>query len=157
MSATKPKQTNTTLAYNKKAKFSYELLERFEAGMVLTGNEIKSIRQGKINLAESYIKIQNGELWLANAHINEYSHSSEKVYNPTRLRKLLMHKAQINKLQGSVDRKGLTIVAISVYLKKGRAKLEIALAKGKNAPDKRKVTKERELNKQAERAMKASR
>ncbi|MCL4128812.1 UNVERIFIED_CONTAM: hypothetical protein GTU68_063676 [Idotea baltica] len=157
MSASKPKKTNNTLAYNKKAKFSYELYERFEAGLVLTGNEIKSIRLGKINLAESFIKVQKGELWLANAHVNEYSHSSEKQYNPTRPRKLLMHKAQINKLQGTVDKKGLTIVAISVYLKKGRAKLEIALAKGKNAPDKRKTTKDRELKKQAERAMKSSR
>lgn len=142
------------IALNKKAKFNYEILEKFEAGIVLSGNEIKSIRLGKINLSESYISPKNGELWLENAYINEYSHSSEKHYSPTRKRKLLMHRQEINKLTGRVEKKGLTIVPLSIYLKKGMAKLEVALARGKNAPDKRKTIKERELKREAERAMK---
>lgn len=142
------------VAKNKKARFNYEILEKFEAGLVLSGNEIKSIRLGKINLSESYVNPKKGELWLENAYINEYSHSSEKFYNPTRSRKLLMHRQEINKLTGRVEKKGLTIVTLSIYLKKGKAKLEVALARGKNAPDKRKTSKERELKREAERAMK---
>lgn len=142
------------LIVNKKARFNYHLLETFEAGIVLTGNEIKAVRAGQINLSEAYIRPDAGELFLIGAHITEYSHSSEKSYNPTRTRKLLMHKKEIMKLQGRVNEKGLTVVPVKIYLKRGRAKLEIALAKGKDAPDKRQTIKEREHKKQAERAIK---
>lgn len=139
---------------NKKARFNYEILEKFEAGIVLTGAEIKSIRQGKISLGEAYIRPFNGELFLINAHIAEYSHSAQTKYDPQRQRKLLMHKQEINKLQGRVEQKGLTIVPVQVYLKNGRAKIEIALARGKDAPDKRRTIQERELKREAQRALK---
>jgi SsrA-binding protein len=139
---------------NKKAFFNYEILERFEAGIVLKGSEIKSLREGKISLKESYIRVSDGEMFLLQANISEYSHSDDKTYDPTRKRKLLMHKNEINKLSVKVDQKGLTLVPLKIYLKKGYAKLEIALARGKNAPDKRKAIKEKELKVEAQRAMK---
>ena len=140
---------------NKKARFNYEILEKFEAGIVLTGAEIKSIREGKISLGEAYVSPKNEELFLHNSHIPQYTNSNDAKYNPNRVRKLLMHKREIKKLQGRVEQKGLTIVPTRVYLEKGRAKLEIALARGKDAPDKRKTIKERELNREAQRAMKS--
>lgn len=139
---------------NKKARFNYHLLEAMEVGMVLTGAEIKSIREGKINLQESFVQAKLGELYLHGAHISPYSHSTDTSYNPTKTRKLLAHKDQIIKLQTTVDRKGLTIVPTKIYLKRGRAKLEIALARGKDAPDKRKTIKDREMKKRAQRAVK---
>lgn len=142
------------IALNKKAKFEYHFIETYEVGIVLTGNEIKSIRDGQIALKESYVKPDCGELFLIGSHINEYSHSSAKDYNPTRTRKLLMKKHDILKLQSKINEKGLTLVPVKIYLKRGKAKLEIALAKGKDAPDKRKTIKDRELKKQAQRAMK---
>lgn len=142
------------ISENRKARFNYHLLEFFEAGMVLTGNEIKSIRGGHITLTESYVRPQNGELFLIGCHINEYKFSSDKEYNPARVRKLLLNKHDIIKLQNSVEMQSLTIVPVKIYLKRGRAKLEIALAKGKDAPDKRKTITEREGKKRAERAMK---
>ena len=144
------------IAINKKAKFDYQFIETFEAGIVLTGSEIKSLKNSEVNLKESYIKPDSGELFIIGMHIAEYSHSSSKDYNPTRMRKLLMHKSEIYKLQGNVERKGLTIVPVQLYLKKGRAKLQIALAKGKAAPDKRRAIKDSELKKKAERAIKYS-
>jgi SsrA-binding protein len=142
------------VAVNKKARFNYHIVEKFEAGIVLTGNEIKSVRAGMINLRESYVRPQDGELFLIGAHIKEYKHSSAREYNPTRTRKLLMHKREIQKLRSKVEAKGHTIVPLRIYLKLGRAKLEIALAKGKDAPDKRKSIMDREKKREAERAMK---
>lgn len=144
------------IAVNKKARFNYNLLERFEAGIVLSGAEIKSIRAGHISLVESYVRPHDGELFLLNANITEYSHSSDSNYEPQRKRKLLMHKQEIKKLTGRVEAQGCTIVPVKLYLKKGRAKLEIALAKGKAGPDKRHAIKDRELKVEAERAMKYS-
>ncbi len=140
---------------NKKAGFNYHLLEKFETGIVLTGGEIKSIRQGHISLTESYVAVQDNELFLLNAHINQYSHDTDLKYDPRRKRKLLMHRLEIDRLRAKVEQKGLTIVPTRIYLKKGRAKLEIALAKGKAAPDKRDVIKDRERKRDAERAMKS--
>lgn len=145
------------LAQNKKAHFSYHLEERIEAGLVLTGGEIKSIRDGGISLQESYIAPKGGELFLINAHIKPYTFDTDKTYDPIRPRKLLLHKREIDKLRGRVEAKGFTLVATKIYLKKGRAKLEIALAKGKSAPDKRATTKDREAKREAERAMKRGR
>ena len=142
------------IALNKKARFDYHIVECFEAGMVLTGNEIKSIRAGLINLKESYIRPQGGELHLIGAHITEYEHSSDNKYNPVRPRKLLMHKHEILKLSSRVEAKGLTLVPLRIYLKKNLAKLEIALAKGKDAPDKRRDEFDKERKREAERAMK---
>jgi SsrA-binding protein len=154
MAKVSEKSDRKIIALNKKARFNYELLENYEAGLVLTGNEIKAIRQGNITLNEAYVRVQDGELWLVGAHITEYSHSSERDYNPTRKRKLLMKRTEINRLQGRVDQKGLTIVPVSIYLKDGYAKLEVALAKGKDAPDKRKTLIEREQKRTMERLTK---
>jgi len=144
------------ISENRKARFNYHLIEKFEAGIVLTGNEIKSIRSGGVSLDEAYVRPHNGELYLLGAHINEYTFSSRvSEYNPTRPRKLLLHKHEISKLQGRVEAKGMTIVPVRLYInKRGRAKLEIALAKGKDSPDKRRDIMDREKKREAQRAMK---
>ena len=145
------------IAENRKARFDYHIIENYEAGIMLTGNEIKSIREGKINLKESYVRISDSAAFLIGAHINEYSHSSEREYDPVRPRKLLLNKSEINKLRGKVEAKGFTVVPLKIYLKKGKAKLEIGLAKGKNAPDKKKDNLAKEKDLEARRAMKFSR
>lgn len=132
------------IAYNRKARHNYHILETIEAGLSLTGEEIKSIRAGEVTIAESYVRNINGELFLINAHINKYSQSGNLEYDPTRQRKLLVQRRQIDKLIHQLESKGLTIVPLDIHLKNGRAKLEIALAKGKSAPDKRASIKERE-------------
>lgn len=142
---------------NRKARFNYELLEKFEAGVVLTGAEIKSIRVHGITLAESYVRPEAGELFLLNAHIRQYGFSSDKEYEPARKRKLLMHRREIDKLRGSVEAEGLTIVPLKLYLKRGYAKVELALARGKSAPDKRHSIREREAKRAIARAIKSSR
>ena len=142
------------LALNKKARFNYEILQTFEAGIVLTGAEIKSVRLGKITLSESFVRPEGGELWLLQAYIAQYSHDSSKEYDPQRKRKLLMKKKDIFWLQGRVEQKGLTIVPLQLYLSHGFAKIEIALARGKDAPDKRETIKSREASREAQRAMK---
>jgi SsrA-binding protein len=145
------------VVFNKKAQFNYHLLEKFEAGLVLRGDEIKAIREGGVSLAESFIRPHNGELWLVQAHIKPYSHTGAWEHDPVRKRKLLMHGEEIRRLQGKVEQKGLTIVPVRLYLKRGRAKLEIALAKGKDAPDKRTTVVERDQKREAQRAIKQSR
>ena len=142
------------ICLNRKASFNYLLLDKFEAGMVLTGNEIKSMKAGGVSITEAYVRVVGTEAWLIGAHVKEYEFSHDSSYEPTRSRKLLLNKAEMNKLRGQVERKGLTIVPTRIYLKNGRAKLEIALAKSKNAPDKKKdiISKEKDL--EARRAMK---
>ena len=144
------------ICVNKKARFNYHILEKFEAGLVLTGPEIKSIRKGEVNIEQSYITPHNGELFLVGAHIKPYQFSADPDYDPIRRRKLLMHKHEINKLAARVEQKGLTIVPLQLHFRRGYAKLEIALAKGKDAPDKRRTIKEREGKVEAARAMKNS-
>lgn len=143
------------VALNKKARFDYHVVETFEAGIVLTGAEIKSIRTNGISLTESYIRPYRGELFLLNAHITLYSHSGLKEYDPIRKRKLLMHRDEIDRLVGKVEQKGLTLVPLSLYLKKGKAKVELALAKGKAAPDKRQSMKDRQSKRDLERVVKS--
>lgn len=147
----KPADEIEVITTNRKARFSYHILEVFEAGIVLTGSEIKSIRAGQIKIEEGYVSARGEELFLLNSHITEYAHSDSKDYNPIRPRKLLMHKGEIDKLRGQSERRGLTIVPLRVYLKRGRAKIEIALAQGKDAPDKRKTIKDRETQREAAR------
>jgi SsrA-binding protein len=126
------------VATNRKAGFEYFLLERFEAGLALKGSEIKSIRAGQMSLAESYVDIVNGhEAWLIEAHIAPYEQANRYNHDPKRKRQLLLHKKQIRELWNAVRQKGMTIVPTRVYLKEGRAKIEIALARGKRAYDKR--------------------
>ncbi len=126
------------VATNRKAGFEYFLLERFEAGLALKGSEIKSVRAGQISLAESYVDIENGHAaWLVEAHIAPYEQANRFNHDPKRKRQLLLHKKQIRELWNAVRQKGMTIVPTRVYLKEGRAKIEIALARGKKAYDKR--------------------
>ena len=144
------------VALNKKARFDFHIHEKFEAGLVLTGAEIKSVRNGAISLAESYIAPHGGELFLIGAHIKPYAFNADKSYDPLRRRKLLMHKREISRLSKNVAAKGFTIVPLQVHLKNGYAKLEIGLAKGKAAPDKRQDIKAREAKREMSRAMKGT-
>jgi SsrA-binding protein len=143
--------------HNKKASHDYQLLEKLEVGMVLTGGEIKSIRGGSCNLKDAYVTIENGELFLHKAHISTYEKSSYATHAPERKRKLLAHKTEIERLDRKATTTGLTIVATKVYLKGGRAKLEIALAKGKKAHDKRAAIKKRDVGRELSQTLRKSR
>ena len=142
------------IATNRKAYHNYFILEGFEAGIVLTGTEIKSVREGRISLNEAYIRPEGGELYLTGAHIARYEPGSYMSHEPTRERKLLMHRKEINILISRVQERGLTLMPIKVYLKDGKAKLEVALAKGKKLYDKREAIAERESDRELERAVK---
>jgi SsrA-binding protein len=139
------------VASNRKAGFEYFLLERTEAGMALQGSEIKSIRAGQMSLAESYVQIDGREAWLVDAHIAPYEQASIYNHDPRRPRKLLLHRSEIRRLWNQVRQKGLTIVPVRVYLKDGRAKIEIALAKGKKLYDKRETIAKRDIERDLER------
>ena len=140
------------VATNRKAGFEYFLLEKFEAGLVLRGSEIKSVRAGQVSLAESYVDIENGrDAWLVEAHIAPYEQANRNNHDPKRKRRLLLHKKQIRELWNAVRMKGMTIVPMQVYIKDGRAKIEIALARGKKAYDKRAVIAKRDQAREQER------
>ncbi len=140
------------VATNRKAGFEYFLLEKFEAGLVLNGSEIKSIRAGQISIQESFVDIENGEqAWLVESHIAPYEQANRFNHDPKRKRKLLLHKKEIRELWNNVRIKGMTVVPTRVYLKQGRAKIEIALAKGKKAYDKRATIAKRDESRNAER------
>ena len=142
--AAKSERTLRVIADNRKARFNYEIGETFEAGIALTGTEVKSLRQGKATIAESYADTRGGEVWLVNANIPEYLQASRFNHAPKRPRKLLLHRRQINKLIGAVEREGMTVVPLKMYFnEKGRAKVEIALARGKKLHDKRETEKKR--------------
>jgi SsrA-binding protein len=143
-----------TVATNKKAFHNYFVGEKFEAGIALTGSEIKSVREGRVSLADAYVRPEHGELWLLNAHIARYDPSSYMGHEPTRQRKLLLHRKEIRNLAGKVAEKGLTLVATRLYLKGGLAKVEIALAKGKKLYDKREVISRRESDRELARTLK---
>lgn len=140
---------------NRKAFHDYFVLDRFETGIVLTGTEIKSARQGKVQLRDAYAEIVQGEVWLRNAHFSPYSHGNIWNHEPTKKRKLLMRKAEIRKLTGKTVEKGLTLVPLKMYLKNGWLKCEVGLCKGKKSHDKRDSITEREQNLEAKRAMHA--
>ena len=133
------------ISNNRKARFNYFFSEFFEAGIVLKGSEVKSLRDGKANISESYAFDENGEIYLVNSHIPAYKESSYNNHNPIRNRKLLLNKKEINKLIGKVNREGLTLIPTKLYFKKGKAKVEIAVAKGKKQHDKRETKKRRDL------------
>jgi SsrA-binding protein len=133
------------VAENRKARFNYEIGEALEAGIALTGTEVKSLRESRANIAESYVSPENGEIWLINANIPEYRQASHFNHNPRRPRKLLLHKKQIGRLMGAVQREGMTIVPLRLYFNdRGRAKIEVALARGKKLHDKRETEKARD-------------
>jgi SsrA-binding protein len=147
--AAKSESKNKLVADNRKARFHYAIGETFEAGVALTGSEVKSLRTGKANIAESYASTRDGELWLLNSNISEYKQAGRFNHEPKRPRKLLLHKRQINKLIGAVEREGMTVVPLKLYFNdKGRAKVEIALAKGKKLHDKRETAKARDWNRE---------
>lgn len=141
------------IADNRRAGYEYHLLDRFEAGLVLTGTEVKSCKNGKVNLQDAYAEVHENEAWLQNAHISEYSHGNRANHAPVHKRKLLLHRAEIDKLRGKTREKGLTLIPTKMYLKNGRIKVEVALGKGKKLHDKRASEKERELNAEARAAM----
>lgn len=157
MGQKKKKTSPANIAKNRKAFHDYFIEDRFEAGMVLEGWEVKSLRDGRAQLKESYVIVRNGEIFLFGAHIAPLTSASTHVNpDPTRTRKLLLHSKEISKLIGAVDRKGYTLVPLSLYWKRGRAKLEIGLAKGKAKADKRATLKDRERAREAERALKSA-
>jgi SsrA-binding protein len=147
-------ENSKTITINRKAYHDYHILENMEAGIVLKGTEIKSIREGRVNIRDAYAKPDNGELWLLNAHIASYQAGNHFNHEPTRSRKLLLHRRQIDYLAGLVNRKGLTIVPLKLYIKKGIAKLELGVAKGKRAYDKRDVMARRDSDREIERSLK---
>jgi SsrA-binding protein len=145
------------LTDNRQAGHNYHLLERFEAGLALTGTEVKAARSGKIQLKDAYGDIQGGEAWLVNAHISPYSHGNLYNHDPLRRRKLLLHREEIDKLSAKTRERGLALIPTKVYLKKGLIKCEIALAKGKKLHDKREAEREREQKQEARSAIRRSR
>ena len=144
------------ISNNRKARFNYFFKEFFEAGIVLHGSEVKSLRDGKANISESYAFDNNGEIFLVNSHIPSYKESSYNNHNPTRNRKLLLNKKEINKLIGRINREGFTLVPTKLYFKNGKAKIEIAVAKGKKNYDKRQVKKKRDWNREKARYFRKS-
>lgn len=139
---------------NRRARFEYELLERLEVGIVLTGTEIKSIRTGRTSLAESYARIRDGELWLVGMHVPQYKEGSFSNHEPIRVRKLLLHRKERDRLVGRLGEKGYTLIPTRLYFKRGRVKLEIALARGKKLWDKRRDTQQRDVAREIARAVK---
>ena len=133
---------------NRKARHNYFLEDRFEAGMALRGTEVKSLRDGKANLQDAYAVLKSGELWLLNAHIAQYTLGNRANHEPLRTRKLLLHRAELEKLYVKMETKGYNLIPLKLYFKKGRAKVELALARGKKSHDKRASIKEREMKKQ---------
>lgn len=138
---------------NRAAGHNFHLLDRYEAGLVLTGTEVKSAKGGKIQLKESYAEVAGGEAWLMNAHISEYSHGNIMNHAPVRKRKLLLHRSEIDKLQVETREKGLTLVPTRLYLKAGKIKVEIAVAKGKKFHDKREAARAKEMQDEAKAAL----
>lgn len=143
------------VADNRKAAFDYHFLDQFEAGIVLLGTEVKAIREGMVNLRDSYVRIEGGEAWLFKVHVGQYSHSGFSVHDPERKRKLLLNATELRKLIGKTAEKGLTIVPTRMYFKNGRLKIAIALAKGKKAHDKRETMKKREADRETRAAVKS--
>jgi SsrA-binding protein len=150
----KSSEDGAVIAENRKANFDYHILETFEAGIVLLGTEIKAIREAGISLRESFCKVQGSEVFLWNAHIAPYSHRGSADHDSTRTRKLLLKRQEINKLIGKTVEKGLTLVPLRMYYKKGRAKLVVALARGKNVIDKRDTIRKREVDRETRAAVK---
>jgi len=148
------KSSSSTIALNKKARHNYFIEDRFEAGIALQGWEVKSLREGRVQLTESYVILQNGEAWLFGFHISPLLSASTHITpDPTRSRKLLLHRRELDKLIGAVERKGYTLVATALYWKRGRAKLEIALARGKQSHDKRATQKDQEWTRSKQRLL----
>jgi SsrA-binding protein len=143
--------TEKNITVNRKARHEYEIIQSIEAGIVLLGTEVKSLRQGKINLVDSFAQIKNGEVWLVSAHISEYTQGNINNHEPTRTRKLLLNKVEIRKLTSKVNEKGLTLIPLRVYFSSGKVKVELGLAKGKKVYDKREDIKKRDFQRDQQR------
>ena len=154
---TEREKAQSNIAENRKAFHDYHLLETFEAGLVLLGTEVKAIREGRVNLRDSFARVEDGEVFLYNVHISPYSHRGYVDHDPKRRRQLLLHKHEIRKLIGKTVEKGLTLVPLRLYFKRGRVKVALALAKGKQAYDKRETIRRRELDREARAAVKERR
>ncbi len=146
-----------TVATNRRARHEYEILETVEAGLVLRGTEVKSLRAGQVTFKDSYATVRNGEAWLLACHISPYSHGTDANHDPERDRKLLLHARELSRLSGKIAERGLTLVPLRLYFKGGRAKLEIGLARGKKLHDKRSAIREREVAREMDRAARAGR
>jgi SsrA-binding protein len=140
------------IATNRRARHEYAILETYEAGVVLRGTEVKSLRAGLVNFKDSYATVRNGEVWWLGCHINPYSHGTDANHDPERDRKLLLHSKEISKLSGKVAERGLTLIPLKLYFKSGRAKLELGLGRGKKLHDKRSTLREREVKREMDRA-----
>jgi SsrA-binding protein len=150
-------QAQKNIAENRKAFHDYHIVETFETGMALVGTEVKAIREGNANLRDSFARVEDGEVWAYNIHINPYSHRGYADHQPTRRRKLLLHRREIRKLIGKTVEKGMTLVPLRMYFKNGYVKLALALAKGKHAHDKRETIKRREADRETRAAVKERR
>jgi SsrA-binding protein len=157
MAREKDKKNERPLADNRKAFFDFHVLEHFEAGIVLSGTEVKAIREGRVNLRDAYCRLERAEAYLLGAHIGQYSHGGYASHDPTRARKLLLHREELNKLLGKTAERGLTVVPLRMYLRHGRVKVEIALAKGKKTYDKRETIRRREVERETRAAVKLRR
>ena len=151
---TEREEAQKNIADNRKAFHDYHILETFEAGIALLGTEVKGIREGRANLRDSYAQVERGEVWLYNVHINPYSHRGYVDHDPRRKRRLLLHKHEIRKLIGKTVEKGLTLVPTKLYFKDGKVKVALALAKGKQAHDKRETIRRREADRETRAAVK---
>lgn len=147
------KRADRVVTSNRRALHEYSIIESIEAGIELTGTEIKSIRDGKISITEAYARIADGELWLIGAHISPYTHGSYTNHDPDRPRRLLVHRSQIRELKADVEQKGMTLVPLRIALRRGRAKVDIGVARGKKLWDKRQASAERDANRDIARAM----
>ena len=150
-------KAQSNIAENRKAFHDYHLLETFEAGLVLLGTEVKAIREGRVNLRDSFARVEDGEVFLYNVNISPYSHRGYADHEPLRRRKLLLHRGEIRKLIGRTVEKGMTLVPVRLYFKKGRVKVAVSLAKGKKEYDKRETLKRRETDRETRAAIKTSR
>ncbi|MEP5938717.1 MAG: SsrA-binding protein SmpB [Erythrobacter sp.] len=160
MARPKPKtfDKQKSVAENRRARFDYSIEDKFEAGLALHGTEVKALRAGQATIAESYAEVRDGQVWLINANIPEFSHGNRNNHEPKRPRKLLLHNREISRLFGAVERKGMTLVPLSIYFNgQGRAKVELALAKGKQAHDKRQSVKDRDWKRDKARLMRENR
>lgn len=149
------RESTKLIAKNKKARFNYDLGDRYEAGLVLTGTEVKSMRLGKANLSDSYAKIKDGEAWLMGCHVSAYPFAFYDNHEPERPRKLLLHKSELRKLTSKLNEQGYSLIPVALYFKDGRAKVELALAKGKKLFDKRQDLKKRDQDREMERGLRS--
>ena len=154
MPAAEPPRGDRPIAENRKARHDYTLFDTFEAGVALLGTEVKAIREGRVNLRDSFGRIEQGEVFLHNVHISPYSHRGYADHEPMRRRKLLLHKREIRKLIGKVVERGMTLVPVRMYFKRGRVKVAVSLAKGKRVHDKRETLRRREADREARAAIK---